>query len=454
MWSDAGLPAEALDQLDFIGGTAPVLPSSFKVDEAAQATIGVAGLAAAELLHLRTGKRQRVAVDRRHAAVEFRSERHLRIDGAPPPEAWDAVAGLHPTSDGWVRLHTNFPHHRDGVLRLLAATDRASVAAALLQRQAMAFEDEAAAAGLCVTALRDFAAWDASPQGGAVDEKPLQIERIGDAPPEALPDQLRPLGGVRVLDLTRIIAGPVAGRTLAAHGADVLAISAGHLPHIPALVMDSGRGKLSALLDLRQPSDRAQLQALVREADVFTQGYRPGALAARGFSDTDLAALRPGIVSASLSAYGEAGPWSGRRGFDSLLQTASGFNVAEAAAAGQATPRVLPSQVLDHASGMLLAFGTMAALHRRATIGGSWRVAVSLAGTGRWLRGLGRVSDGFAAMEIGQADIADLLETSESGFGAMTAIRHAARLSATPARWARPSVPLGSHEAAWPARSR
>jgi len=446
------LPADALGHLDLTGGTAPVLPSSFKVAEAAQATIAVAALAAAELLQLRTGYRQRVSVDRRHAAVEFRSERHMRVAGTAPSELWDSIAGLYSTADGWVRLHTNFPRHRDGVLRLLNASDRDSVAAALRGRSAAAFEDEAAAAGLCVTALRDFGAWDAHPQGRAVSDQPVRIEWIGETPPGPLPSHPRPLGGVRVLDLTRIIAGPVAGRTLAAHAADVLAISAAHLPSIPALVLDTGRGKLSARLDLRRPDDRAQLTALVREADVFVQGYRPGALAARGFSDAALAALRPGIVTASLSAYGEAGPWRDRRGFDSLVQTASGFNVAEAEAAGQAPPRPLPAQALDHASGYLLAFGVMAALHRRSTMGGSWRVTVSLAGTGRWLRGLGRVTDGFAIADIGHGDVADLLEEAKSGFGPLTGVRHAARMSATPAAWERPSVPLGTHEAIWPAR--
>jgi len=429
-----------------------VLASSFRIDDAAQATIAVAALAAAELLLLRTGRRQRVSVDRRHAAVEFRSERHLRVAGAPPPETWDSMAGLYSTEDGWVRLHTNFPHHRAGVLRLLNASDRDTVAAALLRRRAMAFEDEAANAGLCVTALRNFDAWDAHPQGWAVSDRPVRIEWIGDAPPQALPSLPRPLGGVRVLDLTRIIAGPVAGRTLAVHGADVLAISAAHLPSIPALVMDAGRGKLSAQLDLRGLDGRARLEALAREADVFVQGYRPGALASFGFSDAALAALRPGIVTASLSAYGESGPWRNRRGFDSLLQTASGFNVAEAEAAGQATPRPLPAQALDHASGYLLAFGIMTALHRRATVGGSWRVAVSLAATGRWLRGLGRVHDGLSATELRHGDVADLLEETESGFGPLTAVRHAARMFDTPAAWERPSVPLGTHEAVWPAR--
>lgn len=449
LWHRAGLPAEALGWLELTGGE-PALPSSFAVGTAAQASIAATALAAASLHHQRGGPPQRVAVGMRHAAAEFRSERFLRVDGQEGPEPWDAIAGLYPTADGWVRLHTNFPHHRDGVLRLLGVeNDRAAVARALLGWQARAFEDATAEAGLCVAALRSFAEWDASPQGQAVADWPVSITRIGDAPPQSLPAAARPLEGLRVLEMTRIIAGPVAGRALAAHGADVLLVTAPHLPAVAPLVIDTGRGKRSAQLDLRQPQGRAQLEALARGADVFLQSYRPGALAAHGFGPARLAALRPGIVHASLSAYGWDGPWQGRRGFDSLVQTASGFNLAEAEAAGDSKPRPLPAQALDHASGYLLAFGILAALHRRAVEGGSWDVRVSLAATGRWLRGLGRLEQGFAAPDPKREDLADLLEEADSGFGRLSAVRHAAQMEATPAFFARPSVPLGTDTAQW-----
>jgi crotonobetainyl-CoA:carnitine CoA-transferase CaiB-like acyl-CoA transferase len=277
----------------------------------------------------------------------------------------------------------------------------------------------------------------------------ISITQIGDAPAEPLPATSRPLGGVRVLELTRVIAGPVAGRTLAAHGADVLNITGPHLPFYR--IEDLGRGKLSAQLDLRQADDHIKLEALLRTADVFMQGYRPGAIAGHGFTPEHSASLRPGIIHASLSAYGAAGPWAGRRGFDSLVQTASGFNVAEAEAAGETKPKPLPAQALDHATGYLLATGVMAALHRRATEGGSWHVQVSLARTGHWIRGSGRVADGFAVPDQTAESIPDLFETTPSGFGEMRAIRHAARLSETPTHWHRPSVPLGTHAASWPA---
>jgi crotonobetainyl-CoA:carnitine CoA-transferase CaiB-like acyl-CoA transferase len=216
------------------------------------------------------------------------------------------------------------------------------------------------------------------------------------------------------------------------------------------LIIDTGRGKLSTALDLRQPDARGTLAALARDADVFVQGYRPGAIAAFGFGPQELAKLRPGIVCVSLCAYGHDGPWAQRRGFDSLVQTASGFNAAEAEAFGDGKPRALPAQALDHATGYLLAFAAMAALIRRAEHGGSWHVRCSLAQTGYWLRHLGRI-DGVTGADPGFADVRDLTEDTPSGFGTLTAVRHAATLSETPPHWARPSVPLGTHPPAWPA---
>ncbi len=455
LWREAGLPEAPRACIAFRGAD-PVLPSSFAVGTAAAASIGAAALAAALMLARRGGPTPEVRVALRDAAIEFRSERYLRIDGRARPDPHDAIHGLYRTRDGWVRLHTNFPHHHDGLLRLLGcAHEKAAVARALLGRNAEEFDREATEGGLAVARLRSFAAWDASPEGSALPPQPtVSITRLGDAaavPPAApLPPASRPLAGVRVLDLTRVIAGPVAGRALAAYGADVLAIRAPHLPQMGPLVIDTERGKLSAFLDLREPSAREQLRALVRSADVFLQSYRPGALERHGFGPEDVARLRPGIVHATLSAYGFAGPWAARRGFDSLVQAASGFNDAEAEAAGEAVPKPLPAQALDHASGHLLAFGVIAALLRRAEAGGGFRVRVSLARTGLWLRSLGRVADGFAAPDPTAADIADRLEETDSGFGRLTVVRPAAEFPASPPRHDRPAMPLGTHPACWP----
>ena len=452
LWQEAGLGPAALPETR-IAGADPIEPSSFAVGTCAAASIAAAGAAAAAIHQARGGPAQRVAVEMAHALAEFRSEHHLRIDGAPVHEGWDRIAGLHPCGDGrWVRLHTNLPHHRAAALGVLGCDyDRAAVTAALQSWTAEEAERAIYDAGGVATMTRSLAEWAAHPQGQAAAGLPAVIlERIGDAPATPLPPLAsRPLEGLRVLDLTRVIAGPVAGRTLAAHGAEVLHVTAPHLPSIPALVMDTGRGKRCAALDLRDAGQRATLRALAAGADVFLQGYRPGAIAGHGFAPQDLAALKPGIVCVSLSAWGHAGPWAGRRGFDSLVQNANGMNDAERAAAGEAKPRPLPCQALDHASGYLLAFGAMAALLRRAQEGGSWLVRVSLAGTGEWIKRLGRVEGGLAAPGLG--DVAPWLEESASGFGRMRALRHSAVLSATPAHWALPAMPLGSAPAAWAA---
>ena len=451
LWRTAEQDDAALQHVTLTGAEA-VLPSSFAVGTAAQATIAAAALAAGELWRLRSGRRQSVGVDMRAAAIEFRSERYLRVDGKVPAEYHDSIAGLYCCGDGrWVRLHTNLPHHCSGLLKLLGCEhDRGAVQRTLDGWAAEKLEDAAAEAGLVVTACRTFAEWDAHPQGRAVATlPPFSIEQIGDAPAMPLPAAERPLAGIKVLDLTRIIAGPVCGRTLAAHGADVLLVTAPHLPSMRPLVIDTGRGKLSTSFDLRQASGRDTLAALVRDTDVFVQGYRPGAVAAFGFGPEDVARMRPGIVYVSLCAYSHAGPWAGRRGFDSLVQTASGFNAAEAEAFGQGRPRELPTQELDHATGYLLAFAAMTALKRRAERGGSWHVRCSLAQTGFWLRSLGRI-DGTTCPDPRSADVRDLLEELPSGFGRLTTVRHAATMSETPPRWTRQSVPLGADPPAWP----
>ena len=385
-------------------GAEPVLPSSrSRIGTAAQATVAASALAANELWHLRTGRRQRVSVDMRHAGIEFRSERYLRLDGKPPPEHRDKTVGLYRTGDGrWIRLHTNLPHHRAGTLKLLGADyDRASVQRAIDGWQAFELEDAAAKAGLSRPATRSFAEWDAHPQGRAVAAQPLfSIEKIGEAPAEPLPPGERPVSGVKVLDLTRVIAGPVCGRTLAAHGADVLNITAAHLAadagarhrHQPRQALGAARPAR-----IRRPSPPRQLATrLGRTSSSRATGRAPSPSTGSCPRKSSAARLRPGIVYVSLCAYGHEGPWAGRRGFDSLVQNANGLNVAEAEAAGEDKPRPLPCQELDHATGYLMALGAMTALHRRATEGGSWHVRCSLAQTGHWFRHLGRVEGGLA----------------------------------------------------------
>lgn len=451
LWRALGHDPAALERVA-LTGTGPILPSSFAVADLAQASIAAATLAVAEVSAARTGEPCAVTVDRAHACAAFRSERCFTVDGQPPADPWDALAGVYRTGCGrWVRLHTNFPHHRAGIEALLDGADtRERVAAALQGWSATAFEQAAADRGMLAFALRRFEEWDGHPQGQALAGRaPVTVTRIGDAAPRPLPDGPAPLTGLRVLDLSRVLAGPVAGRTLAAHGAEVMRIAAPHLPFIPSLVVDTGRGKRSAFVDLRTASGRAALGRLVDGADVFVDAYRPGALAAKGFGADALAARRPGIVVATLSAFGATGPWAGRRGFDSLVQAATGFNLAEAEAADQDRPRVLPCQALDHGAGYLLAYGIATALLRRAETGGSWRVEVSLAGVGHWLRQLGRVADGLATPDPGRDAVTGFLETTDSGFGRLEAIAHPGRIAGGRSADVRPTVPLGTDPPHW-----
>jgi crotonobetainyl-CoA:carnitine CoA-transferase CaiB-like acyl-CoA transferase len=452
LWTGAGGDAAALDHVTLTGDE-PALPSSFRVGTAAQVSIAAAGLAAAEIWRMRSGQPQAVSVDMRHAVVECRSERYLRREGEPPPPAWDAIAGVYRTGDGrYVRLHTNFPHHRNAICNLLSCRpDRDAVQTALRRWDGERFETAAYAAGGVVALMRAHDEWMMLPQAKAIAQLPLvEITRIGDAAPKPWPVGDRPLSGLRVLDLSRVIAGPVAGRTWAAHGADVMLVSGASLPSIPWLAIDTGRGKLSSFVDLTTSNGRDTLRNLLQQADIFSQGYRPHALARLGFTPEQAAAISPGIVYVSLSAYGRSGPWAERRGFDSLVQCATGFNHAEGQAAGIEGPKELPAQILDHATGYLMAFGAMMARARQAREGGSWHVQVSLARTGKWLWEMGRLAEGLASADLPGSAVAPFIEDTPSGFGRLSAVRHAAVLAATPAAWARPAVPLGHDPASWP----
>src|SRR6201994_4942478 len=268
LWTLAGGDPAALDAVT-LSGEEPQLPSSFRVAAAAQASIAAAGMAAANIWQLRSGQSQDVEVDMRHAAVECRSERYLRVDGKPPGPAWDAIAGVYKTGDGrFVRLHTNFPHHRDAVCKVLNCNaERDEVQAALMQWDGEAFETAAYAGGCVVALMRSHEEWQALPHAKALAGLPLvRIDKIGEAAPKPWLKGDRPLSGVRVLDLSRVIAGPVAGRALAAHGADVMLISSPNLPAIPWLTIDTGRGKLTSFVDLKTGQGHDLLRSLLAEA--------------------------------------------------------------------------------------------------------------------------------------------------------------------------------------------
>jgi len=452
-WSDGEAASVA-----FTGGTDPVLPTPFRIGTAGAATIAASGLAAAELWRARTGRPQQVTVDLRRAAASLRSGHYMKLGDTKVSTARNTIMGVYPTRDGrWSYLHCNFPNHRAAALSVLGvAEDRDAVARAVATWNATDLEEAIIAAKGAGGMARSRAEWAKHPQAAAVAALPLmEIVRIGDAAPEPLPPGDRPLAGIRVLDLTRVLAGPTCARTLAEHGADVLKITAAHLPNLGYQEWDTGHGKLSAELDLRMPANVEILRGLVRKADVFSQGYRPGTLAGRSLSPDELAALRPGLVYVSLSAFGHAGPWSSRRGFDTVVQTVSGITIrqAECFPGKKPGPQFYPVSAIDYCTGYLMAFGAMVALARRAQEGGSWLVRISLAQVGKWIVDRGEVP--AAALENVPAEFsADELErwstVSETPSGSLRHLKPAVELSETPPYWARPSVPLGYHPPAWP----
>src|SRR5919106_3805818 len=377
-------PQERARSVDITGGTDPILPTPSRMGEPSAATLAAVGLAVSDLWALRTGRRQEVAVDTRQATASLRSGHYMQIDGKPVSTERNAVMGVYPARNGrWSYLHCNFPNHRAAALGVLGVPeDREAVRQAVAQWDALALEEAIIAANGAGGMVRTMAEWAQHPQAAAIASLPLlEIVRIGDSPPEKLPDGDRPLSGIRVLDVTRVLAGPTCARTLAEHGADVLKITAAHLPNIGYQEYDTGHGKLSANLDLRQPKDLETLRGLVRESDVFSQGYRPGTLGNRGLSPEALAELRPGIIFVSLCAFSHVGPWASRRGFDTVVQTVSGITSrqGELFPGAQPGPQFYPVSAIDYLTGYLMAFGAMVALARRAREGGSWLGRISLA---------------------------------------------------------------------------
>ena len=457
----AGWSEERARGVEISGGTDPILPTPFRIGETSTAALAAVGLAVADLWELRTGRRQEVAVDTRQATASLRSGHYMQINGASVSTERNQVMGVYPAKNGrWSYLHCNFPNHRAAALSVLGVPeDREAVRQAVANWDALDLEEAIIAAKGAGGMVRTMDEWAQHPQAAAIASLPLmEIVKIGDSPPEPLPDGDRPLSGVRVLDLTRVLAGPTCARTLAEHGADVLKITGPHLPHLGYQEYDTGHGKLSAHLDLRQPKDLETLRGLVREADVFSQGYRPGTLGNRGLSPEALAHVRPGLVFVSLSAFSHVGPWASRRGFDTVVQTVSGITNRQGelfpgAAPG---PQFYPVSAIDYLTGYLMAFGAMVGLARRVREGGSWLVRISLAQTGRWLVGRGQVPE-VDLKDVPKEFTPEELErwsmTSDTPAGRLHHLGPVVRLSETPPRWARPSVPLGYHEPVWPARA-
>jgi crotonobetainyl-CoA:carnitine CoA-transferase CaiB-like acyl-CoA transferase len=437
-------------RLSLRGGDA-VLPTAFHIGEAAAVALALGGLGAAELHRMRGAEPAEVSVEVPHAAATLLGFMlQARADGVVDDQlvrSRPATVDFFAAKDGrWIHLHGGFPALHRGTVDLLGCgDDRKSVAAAVASHDAFALEQALADANLCGAVVRTPEEWDTHAQGRTLRARPVvSIERIGDGPVRSLPAADRPLNGVRVLDLTRVLAGPTSGRTLASYGADVLRVGAERLPSIAPFVSETGHGKRSTFLDLDREEEMSRFLELLDSADVLTDGFRPGALEAKGLGPAALAARRPGIISLSICCYGASGEFGTRRGWEQLAQSATGIAHMEAR---DGIPRLLPAAATDYTTGYLAAHGVIEALRRRALEGGSWRVEVSLARTAMWLRDIGANLDPASAS--GLPDLERIRMRSHGPDGDLLHVRPAVELSTSPVRWDRPTPKPGSHAAEW-----
>ena len=441
IWSALDGPAAYLDALHVTGAGA--LPSAFAVTDLAAGSVAAAGLALAEV----AGIAGPVAVDRRLASFWFSMS--IRPDGWSLPAAWDPIAGDYETKDGWIRLHTNAPHHRVAAERVLGRQDdKAGMAQAVSTWARADLEAAVISEGGCAAEMRSVADWAAHPQGRAVASEPLAFfAATPDRSPSAwTPNPKKPLRGLRVLDLTRVLAGPVAARFLAGFGADVLRIDPPDWDE-PSLAPEVTLGKTCARLDLREPGDRARFEALLAGADVLLHGYRPDALDNLGYGAAVRRSLAPGLVDVCLDAYGWTGPWAGRRGFDSLVQMSSGIAQAGQDWRGADKPVPLPVQALDHATGYMMAAAVLRLLAQRLSSGAGGQARLSLARTAKLLTEAGPGEPDAPLAEENAADLAP--ETEATAWGPAHRLRPPLAIAGAPIIWERAARNLGSDDAAW-----
>lgn len=445
MWASLRGTPDMPSRVEFVGAGA--LPSVFAVAEFAAAAVGAAGLAVSDLLRAHGGRSHQVTVDRRLASLWYGWS--IQPVGWALPAPRDPIAGDYEAADGWIRLHTNAPHHRAAALAVLSVTPECvAVARSVAGWRADALEDAVVLAGGCAAAMRSLQEWRSHPQGSAAMAEPLvHIQRSSDQSASSWrPNSSRPLQGLRVLDLTRVLAGPVATRFLAAFGADVLRIDPPEWDE-PAVVPDVTIGKRCARLDLRTPSDHATLERLLRETDVLVHGYRADALEALGIGADRRRELRPGLVDVSLNAYAWSGPWRNRRGFDSLVQMSAGIADEGMRRLARPRPTPLPVQALDHATGYLMAAAAICGLTERLTASCGYAARLSLARTAALLVD-GPRHDAIGEMvRADEPDWRDELEQTE--FGPARRLRGPITVGEVGMQWDRPAVHLGSSPAAW-----
>ena len=451
LWSALGGDARARERVSF-GGVGE-LPSVYAVTDLAVAQITAAVLAITEVHAARTGEAPRpVHVERGHAVAAFRSERYLRAIGWEIPAPWDPIAGDYRAKDGWIRLHTNYAYHRDAALGVLGTrNEKDDVTRAVAMWDKDTLEAAVVAAGGCAAAMHTAAEWRAHPQGAAVAREPLvAVEAVAAPAPSFAAAPGAPLAGVRVLDLTRVIAGPVCTRVLAAYGADVMRVDPPGFQEVGALLSETTAGKRRTSLDLRRAGDRVAFEALVAGAHVLVVGYRGDVLERLGYDLATLRRLNPSLVVAALDAYGWSGPWHSpsRRGFNSLVQMTCGIAARGQEMKGAEAPFPLPAQALDHGTGYLLAAATCRALVRAITAGEATSVRVSLARTAGWLMDIGEQPT-LDHHDFTVRDAAPWTEEARSPWGRLSRVRCPGRIAGIAAEWSRPPGALGVDAPVW-----
>jgi crotonobetainyl-CoA:carnitine CoA-transferase CaiB-like acyl-CoA transferase len=411
------------------------LPSCFDVSDLALASVSAAACEVADLLGAST-----VTVDRKHTLMWFGMT--LRPIGWDLPDLWDSIAGDYAAKDGWIKLHTNAPHHRKSALAVLGCKGtREAVAEAVSDWKKSELEAAVIGADGCAAAMHSLGEWAEHPQGRSVSTEPLIAWRDTGATGQGVS-----LAGLRVLDLTRVLAGPVATRFLAGYGANVLRIDPPDWNE-PGVEPEVTLGKRCAGLDLGKTSDRRVFETLLQQADVLVHGYRPGALEGLGYGESHLRELSPGLIDVSLCAYGHSGPWAGRRGFDSLVQMSSGIAAEGMRQFGKYLPVPLPVQALDHATGYLMAATVLRALRIRQETGRIMTAQLSLARTAALLTSAG-VSQHANVMPT-QTTSDYSTEIENTGWGKARRISFPVNVARHPVKWGYPSGPLRQVQPKW-----
>jgi crotonobetainyl-CoA:carnitine CoA-transferase CaiB-like acyl-CoA transferase len=440
-----------------IKGNDPVFSARFKIGETTANILAGVGVAVTDIHEMKTGKRQKVAIDVRHAGATCQSSKlmkKLEPDGgwkvvdSPSMAHMRSITQPWRTKDGrWYLPHFNLPHLHDRVIGVLKCeSDADAVAKAVAKWDSHDLEEAVATARACGSIVRSNSEWLEHPHGKVLAGRPLiDITKIGDSDPIPFPKGGRPLSGIRVLDLTRILAGPIAARTLAEHGADVLMVTAEHLPQVPEHVMDTSHGKRSCFLDLNKADDVATIRKLVGNADVFSQGYRPGIMDKHGLTPEELAKERPGIIYLSISAYGHGGPFSNRGGWEQIAQCTTGICLDN----GDERPKLLPASACDYTTGYNGAYGVLLALARRAREGGSYHVRVSLCRSGMYIYKQGHVQYPKPDMGLTRAELDSIMVESKGRHGTLKHLAPVLNLSETKPYWDKPSPVLGSSRPEW-----